>query len=618
MKTIIIGLDAFDPRLFERLAGEGRMPTLGKFLESGGYARLAVADPPQSEVSWSSLATGEDPGVHGLFDFVHRSAGTYALQASLLPTRRGPFGTEFVPPSTARTLFEEATRQGYPATALFWPATFPARPDLPVRTLPGLGTPDIQGRLGVGCAFLPGEAAGRPEWKTPVERLAPRGRRLFAGRLPGPQVKTLRGMRPVELDFTLELPDEGGGRLRLGGLDVRLAAGEWSPILELEFKTGPFYSVRAVTRAILTAALPEPRLYFLPLQIHPLRTPWRYGTPAGFVRATWRAAGPYLTLGWPQDTTGLEEGWISDEQFLALCDSIVAARERVFRYHLEQFEEGVLACVFDTLDRVQHMFFKQRPDLIEAWYIKMDALVGRLLAALPGNGASRQNGGGEPGVLIVSDHGFAPFHYKVHLNRWLLERGYLQSREPGAQGGLGEVDWTRTRAYALGLNSLYLNRDGREGQGVVGEAAAGELLERLRAELTAWKGPDGRPVVRRVLAREQVFPGPLAEYGPDLVVGYSAGYRASAETGLGKWEGAALEPNRDHWGADHCFDSEEVPAVLFSNQSLGGLTGLNYRVFPELALGTGITPGSTRPPRLDQDDEEQRLIEERLKSLGYL
>jgi len=622
MKTLIIGLDAFDPRLFERLAGEGRLPNLENFLHAGGYTRLAPPDPPQSEVSWTSLAAGTDPGGHGLFDFVHRSPQTYALQASLLPTRRGLFGTDFVPPTTARTLFEEATRRGYPATALFWPATFPARPELPVRTLPGLGTPDIQGRLGVGCTFLPGGGPGDPDLKTPIEPLTPRGRRLFAGRLPGPQVKTLRGLRVVELDFTLELPGEGGGLLRSGGQEVRLAVGEWSPILELEFKTGAFYSLRAVTRCILTAALPEPRLYFLPLQIHPLRTPWRYGAPAGFVRAAWRAAGPYLTLGWPQDTTGLEEGWISDEHFLRLCEEIDAGRERLFRFHLEQFTEGVLACVFDTLDRVQHMFLKQRPDLVEAWYERTDALVGRLLASIPGDGpgkgASQPGADGEATVLIVSDHGFAPFHHKIHLNRWLLERGYLRARQPGAEGGLDEVDWSRTQAYALGLNSLYLNLAGREGQGSVGAEEVHTLLERLKADLAAWEGPDGRPVVRRVLAREEAFPGPGGEYGPDLVVGYSAGCRASAETGLGKWKNTSLEPNRDHWGADHCFASVEVPGVLFSNRPLSGLTGLTYRDFPALALGSAIAPGAPPPPRQGQDEEDQSLIEERLKSLGYL
>jgi hypothetical protein len=67
------------------------LPNLGKYLESGGYSRFGIANPAQSEVSWTSIATGLDPGGHGLFDFVHRNPANYSLHVSLLPTKKNNY-----------------------------------------------------------------------------------------------------------------------------------------------------------------------------------------------------------------------------------------------------------------------------------------------------------------------------------------------------------------------------------------------------------------------------------------------------------------------------------------------------------------------------------------------
>src|SRR5512140_179462 len=151
MRAIILGFDSFDPTQFERLHQAGKMPNLGKLAEAKGYSRLEVCSPPQTEVSWTSIATGVDPGSHGIFDFVHRNPATYVPYVSIMPTKQTILGEQFIPPYTTRTFFQEAAEMGYPATAMWWPALFPARPEIPVATLPGLGTPDIRGQLGVGA-----------------------------------------------------------------------------------------------------------------------------------------------------------------------------------------------------------------------------------------------------------------------------------------------------------------------------------------------------------------------------------------------------------------------------------------------------------------------------------
>jgi predicted AlkP superfamily phosphohydrolase/phosphomutase len=168
MRTLIIGLDAFDPIIFEALADQGKLPNLRPYIERKGYTRFQVSNPPQSEVSWTSIATGLEPSQHGMFDFVHRDPQTYNLHVSLLPTGKTLGGVSFIRPFNARTIFDAAAERGYPSTSLWWPATFPARPDSPVRTLPGLGTPDIQGRLGVGTLYSSDNNLPDKQGKTPV------------------------------------------------------------------------------------------------------------------------------------------------------------------------------------------------------------------------------------------------------------------------------------------------------------------------------------------------------------------------------------------------------------------------------------------------------------------
>ncbi len=608
MRTIILGFDSFDPVIFERLQEAGRMPNLTGLMKQGGYSRLEVCSPPQTEVSWTSIATGVDPGSHGIFDFVHRDPETYVPYVSLLPTRQSVLGEQFLPPYTTKTLFQEAADMGYPATALWWPALFPARPDIPMATIPGLGTPDIRGQLGVGT-YLTTEPVEKK--KTKVVRLDPAGKGKFTAALEGPQVKTKDGMRPAVLPVTVETLDETSAELTVGGQKLQLSPGNWSPIIELKFQAGFAFSVHAITQVILTGIKEKVSLYFLPLQIHPLHSLWHYATPASLVKDAWKNAGPFLTLGWPQDTNALEDGCITDEQFLSLCDSIFASRQRIFFRLLDGFREGVLAGIFDCLDRVQHMFLRTNPGIVEGWYVKLDRFVGEVQSRIERSGLDKVR------LLVLSDHGFRTFEHKVHLNRWLVESGYMTLAHQTENPDLRDVAWDRTRAYALGLNSIYLNVAGREGQGIVQAEEIESLLEELKSGLLDWKTRDGTQVISRVLLKHEAFSGPYTRLGPDLVVGYAPGFRASSETGLGKSASVPMETNTDHWSADHCIDSTKVPAVLFANRDLKNMPGLSFRDIPFLALGKHLDQSYIKPPS-KAGSQGQKDLEERLKGLGYL
>jgi hypothetical protein len=547
-----------------------------------------------------------------MFDFVHRNPKNYGLQVSLLPTQKSVLGVQFVPPYKAQTLFEETVKDGYPATSLWWPATFPAKMASPVRTIPGLGTPDIFGRLGVGVAYYLDPPKNGQEFKTRIEKLNDNANGHYSGRLEGPTQKTLTGMKSASLDFELTFDQERSAYLSIGKQNIDLELGKWSPIIELNFKLGFGISIKSITRVLLVKPEPAPILYFLPLQAHPLSALWPYATPKSFVKDLWKNCGPFLTLGWPQDTTALEEGFINNDQFLDLCDHIFEERKRVFNYLLDSFEEGVLACVFDTLDRLQHMFWKDRKDVVKPWYLKLDELVGQVLEKL-----NQKHRGTDIQLLIVSDHGFGDFNFKVHLNRWLIDHKYLVPKQEDATQDLKGADWSKSQAYALGLNSLYINLKGREGEGIVPLSEKSNLIQNLREELLKWRGPDGGAVIQKILTQEEAFEGPLTEYGPDLVIGYSPGYRASAETGLGQWGVNDIEVNNDHWSADHCFAAETVPGVIFSNKGLKHLSDPSFADIPLLALGKHLSKSDAAPPP-SYSDEDQEAVEKRLKDLGYL
>jgi predicted AlkP superfamily phosphohydrolase/phosphomutase len=612
MHTLIIGLDAFDPDIVERMLEAGKFPHLSNFLHKDGYARFAVTNPPQSEISWTSIATGLNPGGHGMFDFVHRDPASYAVNVSLLPTKKSILGTSFTFPHNAPTIFDQAAQEGYPVTALWWPATFPAHFDSPVHNIPGLGTPDIHGRLGVGTAYLIEPAMKDEKLKTPVESLKQVGKGRYSGFLKGPAQQKGNYFQEVTMEFLLDVIDDQSSRLSIGKQTLTIIKGKWSPIFEVVFKIGFLTSIHAITRVVMNQVGSELVLYFLPLQIHPLHSPWPYATPPGFVRKTWNSCGSFLSLGWPQDTTGLEEKWITDNQFLQLCDSIYTTRRNIFLYHLKTFSEGLFANVFDSLDRVQHMFLRDRPDVIESWYHKFDDLVG-----LAGQ-LAESKGWQDIRIIIVSDHGFTRFDHKVHLNRWLLEHGYIMLKPDHPELSLRSVDWSQTRAYAVGLNSLYLNLQNRESQGCVSLGERDTLSEEIRAELLALIGPDGRQVIQQVSLQKEAFDGALTEYGPDLVVGYAPGYRASSQTGLGSWEDRIFESNTDHWGADHCVAAGAVPGVLFCNQGLANFPHPSYRDIPALTIGRNIDKSKAIKPPPTSGNEDQKIIEERLKSLGYL
>src|SRR5438094_542563 len=240
----------------------------------------------------------------------------------------------------------------------------------------------------------------------------------------------------------------------------------------------------------------------------------------------------------------------------------------------------LLVSVFTQTDRVAHMFYRlldpDHPrydavlaarfgDAVLRVYQRMDAIVGEVLARL----------GPEATLLVVSDHGFHSYRTGLNVNTWLRDHGYLV-QGPLAPGAETEdfspgVDWSRTRAYALGTGQIYVNLRGREGRGVVGPGAEYDaLLDAIARGLEAEVDPaTGERFVARVYQGREIFPGAPPERMPDLQLAFRDGYRTSWRTPLGGIPKDLLEPNLKKWSGDHAAsDVVDTPGVILASRRL--------------------------------------------------
>jgi predicted AlkP superfamily phosphohydrolase/phosphomutase len=284
-------------------------------------------------------------------------------------------------------------------------------------------------------------------------------------------------------------------------------------------------------------------------------------------------------LGLAEDTWALNEKILSDDSFLQQCIQFDEEREKMFFDSLDKVKHGLCVCVFDGTDRIQHSFWRyideghpalegqcekelQRPNAIEDVYRRMDALVGKTVAKCNGDNTV---------LMVISDHGFTSFRYGIDLNRWLEENGYLVVKDGKRDAQyLSNIDWSKTRAFALGLAGLYLNIEGRESQGIVASGEEADLLrEEIMQKLAGLIDPiSEKSAIKNVYNSLKTYRGPYKDEAPDLIVGYNRGYRASWETAIGQVTDSIFHENTKAWSGDHCIDPSLVPGVLFCNRSI--------------------------------------------------
>ena len=574
-KLIFLGLDGFDPGLVERFMAEGKLPNLQRLKEQGSYSKLRTTFPALSPVAWSTFATGVNPAKHNIFDFLNRDLKTYVpeLASSKVrpPQRIWKIGRRRVPLSRPSVEMRRKSepfwtilgRHSIGCTILRLPITFP--PDhFNGRQLSAMSTPDLRGTQGSFSHFSTKPESGRVEGgsRYPLRREGD----VLAGDLEGPENAFVEGAGPMRIPFCIrDVADPGRAALEIAGESYPLRQGEYTPWVRLRFRAGIGVTVHGIARFLLTRTEPEVSLYCTPIQIDPENPALPISHPAYYAIYLSKLLGAYSTLGMAEDTWALNEGAIDDDAFLQQAELIKRERERMFLSALEHTRRGVVACVFDTTDRVQHMFYRHLDAgdarVIEGLYRDMDRLVGETAKHVDEHTA----------LFVLSDHGFCSFKRGINLNSWLHQNGYLVLLNGARESGdyFDGVDWSRTRAYTFGLGGLYLNLKGREGNGIVDPKNAAALRKELIAKLTSLRDPENsRTGIRNVYASGKLYQGPYLSAAPDLIVGYAAGYRTSWEAAVGKVTSAVFSDNNKAWSGDHCVDPLLVPGVLFSNRKV--------------------------------------------------
>lgn len=633
--VFIVGVDGMDPVILERMLGEGRMPSFAKLARDGSFQTLATSSPPQSPVAWSSFVTGMDPGGHGIFDFVHRDPKTYHPISSSTPAARDetralhffgwviPLGAPESRNNRGGTPWWDAlVERGVDVEVFRIPGNFPTPPSQ-AKVLAGMGTVDLRGGFGTYTLYT----------DAPVESENPKGdielvtvQDLDLDGTPETVTGVLRGppdqFRPeggyLSRGVTIHLADGNEAAVvEVGGQAVLLRQGEWSDWVEVGFEALPLglASVRGTLRFYARQLRPHVQVYASPVNISPADPALPVTSPDGFVEELFRRLGFFYTKGLPEETDALKDGVFDDDDYLKQVRLVQDDARRMLELALDRFAPGDATFVYlSDIDLQCHMLWRhgdpKHPGApphpafdaelaarhagdIESFYRDVDDALGEIRSRLPGDTL----------LVVMSDHGFQPFGRKLHLNAWLREAGYLVMKPGKTTGQIvqDDVDWSKTRAYGVGFNGLYLNRAGREAQGIVAPGDASRLLDEIAGRLESLRDPEGgERVVLRAERSDRIYSGGRRAEGPDLVVGYDQGYGCSDESTLGEVGAAVFEDNASRWSGSHLMAPEVVPGVLLVNRKLASeghdLTDLTATILSH--YGVQPLPGMTGAPIL--------------------
>jgi predicted AlkP superfamily phosphohydrolase/phosphomutase len=591
-KVVCIGFDGMDPNLLAQFREQGLMPNFDRFIAKGDLKNLGTSIPPQSPVAWSNFTTGMNPGGHGIFDFIHRDPETMmpylsAAQA-MAPQRWWKVGGWKLPRDESivvnlrqgTAFWERLSEAGVDVTIFKIPSNFPPV-DCEAHCLSGMGTPDILGTYGIFTYFTDDMFTNTDLSGGRVETVRIR-KNHFESRLYGPVNAYRDGDPETSIPFSAVIDTANHAAVfTLDDKEFLLQEGDWSEWLTLEFDLVPMMkSVSGVCRFYLMEAAPNFRLYVTPVNIDPANPEMPISIPADWSKDLSDAYGPYYTQGLPDDTKALEEDVFDDDAYVSQSNEVISERMVQLKHELATFapkDSGFLFFYFNIPDQTCHTFWRNMDenspnhdahaalhrDRIKNIYQQCDQALGLAMDTLDE----------ETTLIAMSDHGFAPYYRSFHVNRWLLDNGFLALRpgvDPSEVEYLSGIDWRNTRAYAIGINGLYLNQRGRERRGIVNPGEDRELLlQELVEKLEQVVDPQsGKRAIKYAYRTDEVYSGDHIDEAPDINIGYYSGFRGSNESALGEIPVETFVDNMMKWSGDHCMAADEVPGIIVSSRPI--------------------------------------------------
>jgi predicted AlkP superfamily phosphohydrolase/phosphomutase len=557
LKSLVLGLDGGTWDVLLPLIDLGVIPNIGKLVGRGARGVLKSTFPPTTGPAWTTFATGKNPGHHGFVDWGLLDEEYYLRMWSAAQ----------VPDQTLWTRLSDAGRR---VGVFNVPFSYP--PDsINGFVVCGMGTP--------GHSYA---------WTHPPELKD--------------QIAAELGERYI---LSLEL--------------IPYAADEYDRLVD------DLIALEEQRTAILLRRLEEYQLDDLIVVYtgtdrvgHFLGHCADFGDRSGLDSLTPEQAAVIRYYRALDQHVGRVLEWVGPDTAVAVVsDHGFAAKDKVFYINEWLRRRGYLATT--PLSRLKS---------------RLAYLSGALQREKPSSAASGPS---------EDDEGIAGIVYENRFNTGL----HLGQR----------IDWSRTRAFSNSHNGLYINTVGRFAHGIVQPGAECEALrERLTTDLLAIRDPQsGRPVVEAVYTREQVYVGPKLEQTPDLLLRfrddrYMSNRYFFAPQDFGLIIGTSAFGRPIHWGrGDHHHDG----ILLLAGPSFRGGAALEptsiENVTPTMlhVLGMPIPTGMTGQviaPALTEehrrahtvetvDDpalkpeadlqggmsaEEEKLVYERLRDLGYL
>ena len=631
-RLVVLGIDGMDPDILEEVIAKypGQMPNFERLAAEGGIHSLGTSTPPQSPVAWSNFITGRNPGGHGIYDFIHRnpanrhpapSTSTEGTsdEVELWGAWQFPLDEPGVSNRSGKAFWTILAEHGVPADVWRMPANFPVEKAKGL-SFSGMMTPAIDSAYGECTYFTsnpPLDAVGN-------ERIV--GVSEFDGRintrLTGPDNAFKQGRPKTSVPMTFMIDrDVNAVAIDCGGQVVVLEPGEWSQFVSITYDMlpGGMMGIGGQVRFYLRSIDPEFELYASPVNIDPSNPAAPVSEPSSAsadLADPYTGIGPYYTQGMPEDVNALKSEVLTPPEFMHQAKLVHDEGERMMEYALDHYldvqDGGLLFFYYSSVDLCCHMMWRhadeEHPhhepefaaqdssewseragstwlDTVDDLYLQMDPVLGRL----------RERIGQDTPLIVMSDHGFSPYSRRFSLNTWLLEEGYLVLQE-GVEKELpetdpahqivsiavpGVVDWTKTRAYGMGFNALYLNLAGREKDdpktedydesGIVQPGAESEaLLREIKAKLEALRDDaehGSMPVVLRADIASDVFEGERVAEAPDIIVGYNYGYGNSDEASTGQITHDVLAENDmgGTFNGSHLMSPDVVKGILMTN-----------------------------------------------------
>lgn len=615
-RMVVLGIDGMDPDILqdvmerhpEGMANFHRLAKMGQ-----GVRELGTSTPPQSPVAWSNFITGRRPGGHGVFDFIHRDPSTYSIIASTVKTDPGgsvgipltgfkvPTGGSSSSNRSGRAFWSILKDSGVPADLYRVPINYPVEPSNGL-SFPGMLTPALDSAYGMYTLFTT-DPPTRTETSGGRFRAVRVRDEAIRTRLEGPANPLKDGDPTATVPLTIHVDkDQGVAVVELGEERVVMSPGQWSRFVPVTFAMlpGGAMDLSGIVRFKLKSLSPEFELYASPVNFDPFDPADAISLPEGAAADLAKAIGLYFTQGMAEEVSALKDKAFTDAEFMEQADLVYRERGRMLDYALERYtakeDGGLLFFYVSSVDLAMHMMWRHTDPLhpffqpgiadqdsswwsgrdgttwrnvIDDLYLKMDPMLGKVLDQV-GEGTT---------VIVMSDHGFAPYRRKFSLNTWLLENGFLVLKEGRAREKeegdpslvpvsiSSAVDWSKSKAYGIGFNGLYLNLKGRESEGIVEPGAeANMLLTELKSQLEALNDQGRRVVISADLASEVYAGGERLTEAPDIIVGYNSGYGNSDEATQGRIPARVLADNLGGtFNGSHLMHPSVVNGVLLTN-----------------------------------------------------